>query len=237
MPIQAFQEHPQCRQERQDASTPMQIFLARSKSTARTTPLAINRKLSASFQHRTPPPPPPTEAKQLKSQSIPISGAHRTASEVQLCEDEALADYRDYVVFSRIVNHHRQRQQQYSKNLQLQEHQQQSHHPYWQQESDKCLAHVLKTRHSPIHQDTLQRLSHHIAPMQQKTIQDAPSLLSSSPDDYYCGEDAPTTTAAGNWILSSRADLILEDTPLTSDYNHDREGKEDEDEGIFALEL
>ena len=227
MPIQAHEHGPQHRQERQDVSSPMPIFLStRSSSTAKTTSLAINGKLSASFQHRTPPSPPPSEAKQLKSQSIPMSGAHRTASEIQLCEDEALADYRDYVVFSRIVKHHRERQQRYSKDVQLQ--QPHSHHPYWQQESDKCLAHVLKTRNGPIHQDTLQTLSHHIAPMQKTTIA-APSLLSasSSADDYYCGEDAPPTT--GGWILSSN-------TPLTSD-DYDRQREEEEDEGIFALEL
>ena len=191
--------------------------------------MAIGGNLSASFQHRTPPPP--SAPQQLKSQSIPISGAHRTASEVQLCEDEALADYRDYVVFSRIVNHHRERQQQHTKDQQ-----QVQRHPYWKQENDKCLAHVLKTRNSHIgqppeqqeqetYQDTLQGLSHHIAQTQTAGVMPSLSLAS---DDYYCGEEAPPTTNGG-WILSSMANLVEDTLAL--------DGGEEEDEGIFALEL
>lgn len=189
--------------------------------------MAIGGKMSASFQHRTPPPP--SAPQQLKSQSIPISGAHRTASEVQLCEDEALADYRDYVVFSRIVNHHRERQQQYTKDPP-----QVHRRPYYQRENDKCLEHVLKTRNSLVgqahqeqepHQDTLQSLSHHIA--QAQTAGEMPSLSLAS-DDYYCGEEAPPTTSGG-WILSSTADLVEDVLALDSG--------EEKDEGIFALEL
>jgi hypothetical protein len=40
-----------------------------------------------------------------KSENIPITDAiHRTPSEIQLCENAAIADYRDYCMFVRIVN-------------------------------------------------------------------------------------------------------------------------------------
>ena len=202
--------------------------------------------MSSSFQHasRTPAPPPSstnTTTTVLKSQSIPISGVHRTASEVQLCEDEALADYRDYVVFSRIVNHHLERRSQQQQQQQQQQHSHNSHHkpnPYWQHENDKCLAHVLSTRNEPHQQDTLQSLSHHIA---QSQAPSPPPPVSSS-DDYYCGEDPPTTTTSngeqGNWILSDMVEdaLTLDDDPQEGDDNDD-EDEDHEDEGIFSMEL
>jgi predicted ATPase len=70
----------------------------------------------------------------LKSQSIPISKAMlRTASEVQLCEDEQLADQRDYVFYSRLVNgiSHSQRISQNN---------------YLRMENQICLAHIMQTR-------------------------------------------------------------------------------------------
>jgi hypothetical protein len=70
----------------------------------------------------------------MMSKSIPIpSTITKTNSEVQLCEDERVADYRDYVVFSRIVDHIT-RQQFASRNLQC------------RYENDDCLLHIIRTR-------------------------------------------------------------------------------------------
>jgi hypothetical protein len=116
----------------------------------------------------------------LKSQSIPITGVHRTASEVQLCEDEALADYRDFVVYSRIVNGISRQQQRPSRNL------------YLRQENARCLTHIVSTRHDKneacfddaccAKRMSLQTMSHHI-------VQDM--AMANPRDDYFCGEEPP----------------------------------------------
>jgi hypothetical protein len=70
----------------------------------------------------------------LTSQSIPISKAMlRTASEVQLCVDEQLAEQRDYVFYSRLVNGISQSQRISQNN-------------YLRMENQMCLAHIMQTR-------------------------------------------------------------------------------------------
>jgi hypothetical protein len=102
----------------------------------------------------------------VKSQSIPISGVNRTASELQLCEDEAIAEYRDYIVFSRIVNG-------------ISRQQEQRHSMYLRHENDKCLAHIVSTRTGQCNNNnTIQSLSEHVA--QGMTL---------ASDDYFLGED------------------------------------------------
>jgi len=57
----------------------------------------------------------------------------RTPSEMQLCEDQEMADFRDYVMFSRIVD-----------GISKQQHQTKD---YWlRRENDMCLAHIIGTR-------------------------------------------------------------------------------------------
>jgi hypothetical protein len=75
-----------------------------------------------------------SQAPTAKSQSIPIqSGIRRTTSEVQLCEEQDLADFRDYVMFTRIVDGICKTQQE-TKDYKL------------KQENDLCLAHIIGTR-------------------------------------------------------------------------------------------
>jgi hypothetical protein len=70
----------------------------------------------------------------MKSQSIPISNnILRTASELQLCMDEHIADQRDYAFFSRLVNGISQTQN-FSKDR------------YLQMENQVCLSHIMETR-------------------------------------------------------------------------------------------
>jgi hypothetical protein len=69
-----------------------------------------------------------------KSQSIPIQGGiRRTTSELQLCEEQDLADFRDYVMFTRIVDGICKTQQE-TMDYKL------------KQENDLCLAHIIGTR-------------------------------------------------------------------------------------------
>lgn len=49
---------------------------------------------------------------QARSKAIPIHGLKRTLSEEQLQEDERMADFRDYVVFQRIVKGMSRQQQE-----------------------------------------------------------------------------------------------------------------------------
>ena len=70
-----------------------------------------------------------------KSASIPISpkSIRRTASENQLSEDEAMADYKDYIMYSRIVNGI-SRQNSQRKDVQL------------LYENQLCLGNIMRTR-------------------------------------------------------------------------------------------
>jgi hypothetical protein len=96
-----------------------------------------------------------------KSQSIPITnGMHRTPSEIQLCEGEAIADYRDYCMFARIVDGIQKRQSSnQEQDLDL------------IYENDACLANIRRTRCVPPeesqslearHESLLQRLGGNI---------------------------------------------------------------------------
>lgn len=73
----------------------------------------------------------------MKSSSIPISIStmRRTPSELQLNNDEQVADFRDYVMFSRIVERlSKQRNETKDYRLRL--------------INDNCLAHIIETRNN-----------------------------------------------------------------------------------------
>ena len=92
-----------------------------------------------SFEEETEGHSPPL----VKTQGIPIrsSSMKRTPSELQLKEEEELADYRDYVMFSRIVDRmSRSQRETMSRHLRY--------------ENDQCLAHVIKTRNSGVETST-----------------------------------------------------------------------------------
>ncbi len=69
----------------------------------------------------------------MRSQSIPISKNLPTAYEVQLCVDEQIAEQRDYVLYSRLVQGISQTQDQ-------------SHDKRLQMENQMCLSHIMQTR-------------------------------------------------------------------------------------------
>jgi hypothetical protein len=76
-----------------------------------------------------------TMASPQQSPSIPISvnGMRRTPSELQLCIDEEIADYRDYLFYHRLV-------QGITKQCTCQ-------NPFFGYQNQICLAHIEKTRH------------------------------------------------------------------------------------------
>lgn len=71
-----------------------------------------------------------------RSESIPIAGnkLKRTPSEVQLYEEEAMADYRDYAMFQRIVDG-------------IQKAQSKTRDCRWRHANDVSLQHVYRARH------------------------------------------------------------------------------------------
>jgi hypothetical protein len=70
------------------------------------------------------------------SQSIPISqGLCKTASEVQLCQDEQVAEQRDYAFYSRVVSGICQSQGA-------------SESWHYRKENQMCLSHIIETRNN-----------------------------------------------------------------------------------------
>jgi len=173
----------------------------------------------------------------FKSQSIPINnkgggggggGVHRTASELQLCQDEALADYRDFVVFQRIVTHMQQRQQQ-ERRQQKQKLKQQ----YLQQENEKCLQHILSTRQQQYQQPPPDIPTTTIKTTTTTTTTMKPTKNSTNCCDSFQGGQPPLPS------LQSLTHQIV----LTSEFYHDSQdivADEDyydsDDDGYFCGE-
>lgn len=78
----------------------------------------------------------------VPSKSIPISNIKRTPSEIQLHEDEAMADYRDYCFYVRLVNGMNDRRDHCCSGLD------------WRS-TDQCLANIMRTRNLPVMEDSL----------------------------------------------------------------------------------
>jgi hypothetical protein len=76
----------------------------------------------------------------VRSHSIPIGkdAMRRTASELKLTEDEAMADFQDYVFFSRLLSGISKKQQEGAVS------------DKFLKESDECLAHIIGTRNGSV---------------------------------------------------------------------------------------
>uniref|UniRef100_A0A7S3L296 Uncharacterized protein n=1 Tax=Amphora coffeiformis TaxID=265554 RepID=A0A7S3L296_9STRA len=94
---------------------------------------------SYSFSYNVKPGGSEQEEDAVRSRSIPISKSalRRTASELKLTEDEATADFQDYVFFSRLLTGITKQQQESVSDEFL-------------QESDECLAHIIGTRNGSL---------------------------------------------------------------------------------------
>ena len=145
----------------------------------------------------------------IKTQSIPIrNGMKRTSSELQLREDEELADYRDYIMFSRIVNRMTLSQKEMvSRHLRLENHQ--------------CLAHVIRTRNGFTDDAGLPEDQKHRYLMPYKQLQSPQTTLLSSND-----QQARAVSISG---LVAMLAMDAADSPCVSD--------DDEDDAMFDLEL
>ena len=98
-------------------------------------PVSVHEEMSEemSSHFRLPSSLPP-------SQSIPITkGLYRTASEVQLCLDEEVAEQRDYAFYSRVLNGISSSQRKGNPNNYM-----------LQRENQDCLLHIMQTRNNGI---------------------------------------------------------------------------------------
>jgi hypothetical protein len=72
------------------------------------------------------------------SRSIPITKyIHRTPSELQLYEETAIADWRDYCMYTRIVGGISRQQMMLKSDIEL------------RYQNDETLANIIRTRHTP----------------------------------------------------------------------------------------
>jgi hypothetical protein len=107
-----------------------------------------------------------------RSRSIPIqSGMRRTASEQQLCEEHEMADFRDYLMFTRIVDGICKTQQE-TKDYKL------------KHENDMCLAHIIGTRN-----DSEASLADYRLPKSKTSSQSLQEILASAIEDDIDGYD------------------------------------------------
>jgi hypothetical protein len=79
---------------------------------------------------------PNTASYMARSASIPISNSiPRTNSENQLCQDEAEADYKDFLFYSRVVQGISQKQRHWQNG-------------YLKYETHMCIGRIVQTRHA-----------------------------------------------------------------------------------------
>jgi hypothetical protein len=108
----------------------------------------------------------------IRSASIPISNSiRRTSSETQLSQDEAEADYKDFLFYSRVV-HGISNKQRYLQN------------GYLKYETQMCLNSIVNTRHADIH-------NHHQKQQQELDLEDQLADLGFTDGHYH----DPATTA------------------------------------------
>ena len=83
----------------------------------------------------------------VPSKSIPISNIKRTLSEIQLHEDEAMADYRDYCFYARLVNGINSRREGSFNHYHL--------------SADQSIANIVRTRNLPVMDDSFSQTDPH----------------------------------------------------------------------------
>jgi hypothetical protein len=182
-------------------------------------------------------PQPASTTTTTSTGSIPIthnsSSLRRTASETQLSEDEAEADYKDFLFYSRVVNGIISKQHSFYEDGSL------------KQETQQCLESIVRARHNdgfngdeqhhPHGCDCLQDQDE----LQQQLVSPVRKQLGQY---YYYATSSSTTAGESNkhptpqqrmLRFATRA-LILSDP---RDCMDDHEEGESHEEGIFDLEL
>lgn len=190
-----------------------------------------------------------------RSESIPLpsSHVHRTHSEVQLCEDMESAELRDLNMFYRLVNGIRDRQMSLAADhsgnnnssslLPLERHyHHQYHHPVAasQVEAETCLAHIIRTRNAPLDVGIPSTHPRHDDPSRQthNALLPPPLLVHNLNAtgslqrvlDQFQGGLGINENLPGDWSIDG-----FEATAVP--INHNMNQEEEEEEGIFHLDL
>jgi len=155
-----------------------------------------------------------------KTQSIPIQNRmKRSPSELQLREDEELADFRDYVMFSRIVDRmSRSQKEMMNRHLRY--------------ENDVCLAHVIKTRNG---QDTTKELQHQR--QQQQQLRASAAAAAAAESSRRSPSPILATTDPYPRVTFSELDNMLVAEDVASALEEDDDDYDEDDDIMFDLEL
>mmetsp|Transcript_21511 Transcript_21511/g.40172 ORF Transcript_21511/g.40172 Transcript_21511/m.40172 type:complete len:209 (+) Transcript_21511:47-673(+) len=132
-----------------------------------------------------------------RSSSIPISGMsslRRTASETQLSEDEAEADYKDFLFYSRVVNGiSKQVQEQSSdfkhENQQCLENIVRARHDMKQQQQHKMLSSMEPQEHHYYYYATANHLHHAHRPQRLVHFANRALAVADAPEEEDAGEE------------------------------------------------
>lgn len=151
--------------------------------------------------------------KRKASSSVPIPDAlYRSPSELQLSVDEQMADERDFVFYARLVSGIQERNRAAN-------HQGINQALHYNQETERCLTHIMQTRHQ---QD--QQLEDDGVPI----LQDEGWRDNGSAGGYYL-EDLDVLTSSSSSYSSS--------STYQHDFEHNDDMYQEENECIFELEL
>jgi hypothetical protein len=165
----------------------------------------------------------------LRSQSIPIvnsSNMKRTPSELQLCEEQEMADYRDYVMFSRIVDGIA-RQQQHTTNFKL------------RLDTDRTLAHIIGTRNGQQQQQHHQQQRpppHYFPEPQDLRAYQLPGTARTL-DEYARASSHPPLPNLSHLSGEQQPQHELHSILGQSLYEMQEEGQDADDDGVFVLDL
>jgi len=153
------------------------------------------------------------------SESIPIlNRMKRSPSELQLREDEELADYRDYVMFSRIVDRmSRSQKDMVSRQLRV--------------ENDQCLAHVICVRNGYADERRELRQKHRLSALQQP-LQPQTTTAAAAPLSF------PSSDQHARVVSMADMDTMLAiDAADTANAPDDDTDDDDDEDIMFDLEL
>jgi hypothetical protein len=157
-----------------------------------------------------------------RSQHIPLpsSHVHRTQSELQLCEDMAVAEHRDVSMFYRLVHGIRDKQMILDQSQEAP-----VSDPFIKsKESDRTIASLIHTRHQPIVSrstralDTIPSVQEHAVYTQPFPAVTAPPMRTApsglGQDPHYVVSEALDSGVADDWSVSGFEEQLSSQPPV-----------------------
>jgi len=176
--------------------------------------------------------------KRSHSHSVPIpnNAFHcKTASEQQLTADEQMADERDFIFYARLVSGISERRASSGTDQRC--------NNRYNEETDRCLTHIIQTRHHTIQEQQGQDQQHE----QQQSVAAGGVLIEEQEDQQgggcYLGKDNAcfnTYSSAYSSSSSSSSSLSSSSTyqqDFDSQDQHEHHDNDGDNECIFELEL